>query len=96
MKHAILARFGGVRRRFRQAGQAMSEYIIIVAVVAIGAIAVYSYFGDTLRNQTAAAAIALSGESGKELSTAANTAANNAKAKVEKNLTDFAEKKGGS
>ena len=74
----------------------MTEYIIIVAVIAIGSIAVYSYFGDTLRNQTAAAATALAGETGKDLSGAALTAAKDGAKKVDKNLTDFAEKKGGS
>jgi Flp pilus assembly pilin Flp len=82
-----------VRRFARQAGQGMTEYIIIVAVIAIGSIAVYSYFGDTLRNQTAAAAVALSGQSGEDLSKAAATAANTGKGKVERNLTDFAKEK---
>jgi Flp pilus assembly pilin Flp len=94
MKHAILSqKIGRLRRRARQAGQGMTEYIIIVAVIAIGSIAVYSYFGDTLRNQTAAAATALAGHDGKQLSEAAKKAADDGKAKVEKNLTDFAEEK---
>lgn len=70
----------------------MTEYIIIVAVIAIGSIAVYSYFGDTLRNQTAAATT-LAGQSGKSLSDDAATAAKAGAGKVEKNLTDFAEEK---
>lgn len=37
-----------------QTGQGMTEYIIIVAMIAIAAIAVYQYFGQTVRNQTAA------------------------------------------
>ena len=39
--------------RRRQRGQGMTEYIIIVALVAIAAIAVYSFFGDTVRGQMA-------------------------------------------
>jgi type IV pilus assembly protein PilA len=31
----------------------MTEYIIIVALIAIAAIAVYQYFGQSIRNQTA-------------------------------------------
>jgi Flp pilus assembly pilin Flp len=48
----------------RQLGQGMTEYIIIVAMVAIAAIAVYQYFGQTVRNQTAAIAQELAGEDG--------------------------------
>ena len=41
-------------RQFRQqAGQGMTEYIIIVALIAVAAIGVYSYFGGTIRSQTA-------------------------------------------
>ena len=96
MKHAILTKLARVPRLSRQAGQGMTEYIIIVAVIAIGSIAAYSYFGDTLRHQTSAAALALSGESGTQESGKAKTAADNAKAKADKNLKDFAQEKGGS
>lgn len=51
------------RRRF-QRGQGMTEYIIIVAMIAIAAIAVYQYFGQTVRNQTAAIAQELAGNDG--------------------------------
>ena len=81
------------RRFARQLGQGMTEYIIIVAVIAIASIAVYSYFGDTLRNQTAAAAIALSGHDATDKSKDAKTAADAGAAKVRKNLQDFAEEK---
>jgi Flp pilus assembly pilin Flp len=36
---------------FRQAGQGMTEYIIIVALIAVAAIGVYSMFGQTIRGQ---------------------------------------------
>lgn len=45
----------------KQRGQAMTEYIIIVAMIAIAAIAVYQYFGQTVRNQTASIAEELAG-----------------------------------
>jgi len=47
----------------RPRGQGMTEYIIIVALIAIAAIGVYSAFGDVVRGQTSVAAVALSGES---------------------------------
>lgn len=46
----------------RLAGQGMTEYIIIVALIAIAAIAVYRAFGDIVRGQTSVAAAALSGD----------------------------------
>jgi type IV pilus assembly protein PilA len=45
-----------------QHGQGMTEYIIIVAMIAISAIAVYQYFGQTVRNQTASMAEELAGQ----------------------------------
>jgi len=59
-------------RKFRQQGQGMTEYIIIVALIAVAAIGVYSYFGKTVRNQTAGMAQELAG---KDSSTAVGNAA---------------------
>jgi Flp pilus assembly pilin Flp len=50
--------------RRRQRGQGMTEYIIIVALVAIAAIAVYSFFGKTVRGQMDSITSQLSGQSG--------------------------------
>jgi len=50
----------GLRARHLR-GQGMMEYIIIVALIAVAAIAVYSAFGRTARNQTAGLAKELSG-----------------------------------
>lgn len=44
-------------------GQGMTEYIIIVALIAVAAIAVYQFFGQTVRNQTAGIAQEVSGQS---------------------------------
>jgi Flp pilus assembly pilin Flp len=49
-------------RRRGIAGQGMTEYIIVVALIAVAAIGVYSAFGDVVRGQTAVAAVALSGK----------------------------------
>ena len=53
-------------RRFRkyarkQTGQGMTEYIIIVALIAIAAIAVIVLFGDNIRTQFGKAARAVGG-----------------------------------
>lgn len=48
-------KFQGSKKQFsfRQAGQGMTEYIIIVALIAVAAIGVYSMFGKTIRGQVA-------------------------------------------
>jgi len=44
-----------------QRGQGMTEYIIIVALVAVAAITVYNLFGDTVRGQVGDLAAELGG-----------------------------------
>ena len=55
-----------LRERLRnlrnQAGQGMTEYIIIVALIAIAAIGVVTIFGDNIRDLFAGATNALSGD----------------------------------
>jgi len=46
----------------KQLGQGMTEYIIIVALIAVGAIGVYQAFGDVVRGQTSVAASTLAGQ----------------------------------
>jgi Flp pilus assembly pilin Flp len=46
----------------RERGQGMTEYIIIVALIAIAAIGVYNLFGRTVRAQTAGIAASLGGD----------------------------------
>ncbi len=73
-----------------QRGQGMSEYLIIVALVAVAAIAVYQYFGQVLRAQTAAIAKELAGEDGSQETRTARSAAQGAKAEAKrKSLNDF-------
>jgi type IV pilus assembly protein PilA len=76
-----------------QRGQGMTEYIIIVALIAIAAIAVYQFFGATVRNQTAAIANELAGESTAATTarTAAATSAGSAatQANRERNLNNY-------
>ena len=47
----------------RQFGQGMTEYIIIVAVIAIAAIVVFEFFGQSIRNQAAGIVTEISGQS---------------------------------
>ena len=87
--HQEAKRISTLRLR-RQAGQGMTEYIIIVALVAVAAIAVYQYLGQVLRAQTAAVAKELAGEDGTQQSRAAQSAAESAATQAAaKSLKDF-------
>ncbi|RBL87944.1 hypothetical protein DDE05_00735 [Streptomyces cavourensis] len=68
--------------RRRQTGQGMTEYIVVVALVAVAAIAVYQYFGQVVRSQTAAMARELAGEDGSKQSGDAQKAAQKAAAQT--------------
>ena len=48
--------------KLKQKGQGMTEYIIIVALIAVSAIGVYSFFGQTIRNQVAGLSAEMSGQ----------------------------------
>ena len=73
-----------------QRGQAMVEYVIVVALVAVAAIAVYQLFGQVIRSQTAAMAREIAGEDGSEQSRVAQTAAESAAAQTAaKSLKSF-------
>ncbi len=70
----------------KQLGQGMTEYIIIVALVAIGAIGVYSAFGRTVQGQMAQVTNGLAGNtagvnSNKAVATAGATSATSDAAK---------------
>lgn len=58
----------------KQLGQGMTEYIIIVALIAVAAIGVYSMFGETIRGQVAGLAGEVAGtgaSAGKKVATEA-------------------------
>ena len=59
----------------RQRGQGMTEYIIIVALIAVAAIGVYSLFGKTIRNQVAGLAGEVAGTGSASAISAAGSAA---------------------
>lgn len=75
----------------KQRGQGMTEYIIIVALIAIAAIAVYQLFGNTVRSQTAAIAQELSGSDGSNAKDDAQKASAKAEseASTKRNLDNF-------
>lgn len=52
--------------------QAMVEYIIIVAVIAIAALTVFGFFGDTIKEKVSGIINALGGEKGGEASAEAS------------------------
>jgi uncharacterized protein (UPF0333 family) len=62
----------------RQRGQGMTEYIIIVALIAVAAIGVYALFGKTIRNQVAGLAGEVAGTGGAAAVSAAGQAATTA------------------
>lgn len=71
----------------RQLGQGMTEYIIIVALVAVAAIGVYMYFGKTVREEVAGMAKEMSGQSSSTEVTAAQQAAKDASTDAGKDKT---------
>lgn len=68
----------------KQFGQGMTEYIIIVALIAIAAIAVYTLFGKTVREQTAGMAQELSGQSASTAISNAQSSAGEAQTEADK------------
>ena len=63
------------RSALRQRGQGMTEYIIIVALIAVAAIGVYALFGKTIRSQVAGLAGEVAGTGSASAVSAASTAA---------------------
>ena len=74
--------------RLKQLGQGMTEYIIIVALIAIVAIAVFNIFGDTVRGQVGDMAAELGGADGDARGAAAGAAAK-VESGADYGLTDF-------
>ena len=66
------------KSRARQLGQGMTEYIIIVALIAISAIVVYNLFGSTVREQVGDMAAELGGGTANNTAEATGAAAQTA------------------
>ncbi|MET0378893.1 MAG: pilus assembly protein [Spongiibacteraceae bacterium] len=78
-------------QKLRQLGQGMTEYIIIVALIAVAAIGTFKMFGQTIRNQVAGLAQEVSGQNGGDAKDAAQSAADQAasEANVDRNLGSY-------
>ncbi|OIM99864.1 pilus assembly protein [Idiomarina sp. MD25a] len=72
--------------KFKQRGQGMTEYIIIVALIAVAAIGVYSMFGQSLRNQVAGLAKEMTGQSASAEINQARQSARTASTVAKKNI----------
>jgi len=81
--------FSTSRRKIR--GQGMTEYVIIVALIAIAAIGVYAAFGNVIKGQTGAMAAELGGKDGKTSANLAGTQATgaNTRGTAKHTLGDF-------
>jgi Flp pilus assembly pilin Flp len=64
----------------------MTEYIIIVALIAVAAIGVYTAFGKTVRGQMAVTAQAVAGTSTSTARTVATQAASDAQAQSQRDI----------
>ncbi|MEY4317694.1 MAG: hypothetical protein RI902_1502 [Pseudomonadota bacterium] len=64
----------------KQLGQGMTEYIIIVALIAVAAIGAFQFFGQTIRSQTSGIANEVAGQNAQAAITAARAAATNSDA----------------
>jgi len=73
-------------RRALLRGQGMTEYIIIVALIAVAAIGVYTAFGKTVRGQMAVTAQALAGKSTSTTRTVADNAATDAQNQAQRDV----------
>ena len=76
-----------LKQKVRQFGQGMTEYIIIVALIAVAAIAIYGLFGDTIRGQMGIMTEELAGQTG----SASITDPETTEATAARGLSDFSE-----
>ena len=78
---------GSLKRSRNRKGQGLTEYIIVVALVAIAAIGVVNIFGNQLRNQFATIVTAMSGSSQAKVESLSSEAQKEAN---KKSLSDYA------
>ena len=74
-----------LKQKMKQCGQGMTEYIIIVALIAIAAIAIYGFFGDTIRGQMGIMTAELAGST----ATSDITDVQNDASTAQRGLSDF-------
>ncbi len=78
-----------IQQKMKQLGQGMTEYIIIVALIAIAAITVYNLFGDTVRGQVGDMAAELGGGEANNSGNAAGESAKTEGTNTAYGLSDF-------
>lgn len=66
------------QQRKKESGQGMTEYLLIVALIALATVAVYRLLGTTISHKTAAIAQSIAENNAIHSHTAAKTAANSA------------------
>jgi type IV pilus assembly protein PilA len=90
-RQSVFSTFFVRKEHLAPCGQGMTEYIVVVAVVAVAAIGVYSMLGQTIRNQTAGIAQEISGnDAGAALNAATSSAsAARSQANVRKDLKNY-------
>lgn len=75
-----------MKMKHGQRGQGMTEYIIVVALIAIAAIGVYTAFGKTVRGQMAVTAQALAGKSASDARSESNAGGEEAVAQAQRGV----------
>lgn len=82
----------------RERGQGMSEYIIVVALIAVASIGVFAAFGTTIKHQVAGLAAEISGNSADTALLAAKTSAiaTESKAKAKTTMSTYDSQNGGA
>lgn len=80
--------------RKRITGQGMSEYLIIIGLVAVAGIGVMAFFGQTIQNQVAGMATEISGQdaTAQIANAAASAGEADAKAQLDSTLANYNEK----
>ncbi len=75
MKHTfnMSNKFAGFGKKLYSKGQGMTEYLVILGLIAVASIAVFALFGQTLKSQVAAMALEIGGGNGATSSAAAAT-----------------------
>ena len=75
------------RIRKNEKGQGMTEYLIIVALIAVAAIAVFAFFGQAIREQVGGLTKEVAGQGASGSITRAQSSASDATANAKKGLS---------
>jgi len=78
-----------MKNNIKQLGQGMTEYIIIVALIAVAAIGIYGFFGDTIRGQMGVMTQELAGDAGDRTAVTAGSTSGAAEGAVTKTLQNY-------